>query len=71
MLFTNEGDLFYHFEVNLTKMAPKLAVRRRDDVMIARSNRSGPRGLAPKYCLVGVGQGQEAMHGHRGNCPHA
>ena len=51
-------------------MVPKIDVRGRGDVMIARLNRSGPRGLAPKYCLLGVGQRQEAMQGLRGGGTH-
>ena len=51
-------------------MVPKIDVRSRDDVMIARLNRSGPRGLAPKYCLMSVGQRQKAMHGLGGVCRH-
>ena len=44
-------------------MGFNLTVRESSDGMMVPLNRSGPRGLAPEYCLVGVGQRQEATYG--------
>ena len=41
------------------KMVPNLSVRASNDGMIIGQNRSGPQGLAPEYCLTGVGQRQK------------
>ena len=60
----------FRFWVDFVQLGPKTDFRSRNDGTIVHQNRSGPRGLATKYCLLGLGQRQEAMYGLPGGEAH-